>query len=113
MWQPEPGSDHGLYVRAGRFMPIYGLRLAEHNDYTRRYGQTPLYGETYGAAVEYVDPAWEVHITGFVHDPIQSSDEHGNGAAAYGEVRAAKTMSIGLEGRYAKGDDDSRLAGGV
>ena len=69
MWQPEQGASDGLYLRAGRFMPVYGLRFAEHTAYTRRYGGTPLYGETYGAAVEYVKPAYELHVTGFVHDP--------------------------------------------
>jgi hypothetical protein len=109
MWEP----DDGLYLRIGRFMPVYGLRFAEHTAYTRRYGQTPLYGETYGAAVAYVDPAWEVHVTGFVHDPLQDSTEHGDGAAGYGEVRIAKIASVGLEGRYAHSDEDSRLAGGA
>jgi hypothetical protein len=112
MWQSEAGADHGLYVRAGRFMPVYGLRLAEHIAYTRRYGQTPLYGETYGAAVAYIDPRWEVHVTGFVHDRIQDPVERGDGAAAYGEVRLAKVASVGLQGRYAKSDEDARTAGG-
>jgi hypothetical protein len=107
-WQ----SDE-LYVRVGRFMPVYGLRFAEHNDFTRQYGQTPLYGETYGAAVEYVDSSWEAHFTAFVHDPIQDAVELGNGAAAYAEKRLGGVFSVGAEGRYAKSTDDARTAGGV
>jgi hypothetical protein len=34
-----------VFVRAGRFMPVFGLRLAEHIAYTQRYGGLPLYGE--------------------------------------------------------------------
>ncbi len=113
MWQSDPGTNHGLYVRVGRFMPVYGLRFAEHNDFTRQYGQTPLYGETYGAAVEYVDPSWEAHLTAFVHDPIQDPVEFGNGAAAYAEKRLGGVFSIGAEGRYAKSTDDARTAGGI
>ena len=113
MWQPDADAHDGLYLRVGRFMPVYGLRFAEHTAYTRRYGQTPLYGETYGAAVEYVKPGWEVHVTGFVHDPIQDPIERGDGGAAYGELRIAETASIGLEGRYAKSDEDARTAGGM
>ena len=113
MWQSDPGTTHGLYVRAGRFMPVYGLRFAEHNDYTRQFGQTPLYGETYGVAIEYVDPKWEGHVTGFVHDPIQDPVEHGNGGAAYLEARPVQPFAIGVEGRYAKSSDDARTAGGV
>ena len=113
MWQPDEGATEGLYVRAGRFMPVYGLRFAEHTAYTRRYGGTPLYGETYGAAVEYVKPQYELHVTGFVHDPIQYSAENGDGAAGYGELRVAKNVSLGAEARYAKSDVDSRVQGGV
>jgi hypothetical protein len=112
MWHPSD-EDHGIYVRAGRFMPVYGLRFAEHTAYTRRYGQTPLYGETYGAAVEYVEPVWEVHVTGFVHDPLQDAIENGNGGAAYGELRFAKIASIGAEARHANSRDDTRTASGV
>ena len=54
MWRTEPGTPYGLFVRAGRFMPVFGLRFAEHPMYTRRFGGTPLYGDTYGVAVEYV-----------------------------------------------------------
>jgi hypothetical protein len=113
MWQQHPDSPDGLFVRAGRFMPVYGLRFAEHNDFTREYGQTPLYGETYGVAVEYVDPKWEVHATGFLHDPLQFSAENGNGGALYAEARLAKVVSVGVEGRFAKSDVDERTAGGV
>ena len=113
MWQQNPDSSSGIYVRVGRFMPVFGLRFAEHNDFTRQYGQTPLYGETYGAAFEYVDPKWEAHFTAFVHDPIQDVVEHGNGAALYTEARLTKIFSVGAEGRYAKSPDDARTAGGL
>ena len=93
MWQQHPDTPNGLFVRAGRFMPVYGLRFAEHNDFTRQFGQTPLYGETYSAAVEYIDSAWEAHFTAFVHDPLQYSSEQGNGAALYAESTAHKLHS--------------------
>ena len=113
MWQSSPDTNTGLYVRVGRFMPVYGLRFAEHNDYTRQFGQTPLYGETYGAALEYIDPRWEAHVTGFVHDPLQDPVELGDGAAAYAEVRPGTSSALGAEGRYAKSSDDARTAGGL
>lgn len=113
MWQPHAGASDGLYLRVGRFIPVYTLRFAEHTAFTQRYGQAPLYGEAYGAAVEYIEPGWELHATGFVHDPVQDSVEHGDGGAAYGEVRLAKIASIGLEGRYAESDQDRRIAGGA
>jgi hypothetical protein len=97
MWQQNAGGSDGLYLRAGRFMPVFGLRFAEHPDYTRRYGGTPLYADTYAAAVEYVTPAWEAHVTGFVEDPLIDPVVHDNGIAAYGEVRPNEALAVGGE----------------
>jgi hypothetical protein len=105
MWQQNPDQTEGLYVRAGRFMPVYGLRLAEHAVYTERYGGLPLFGEAYGAASEYVTRAIEVHATGFVHDPIATAVEHGDGGAFYGELRIAERGAIGIEGKYSGSDE--------
>ena len=113
MWQSDAGAATGLFVRAGRFLPVYGLRLADHTVFTRRDGQTPLYSEAYGVAVEYVARTWEVHATGFVHDPLQYSAETGDGAALYAEAHPAESFALGVEGRYAKGDVDERVAGGA
>jgi hypothetical protein len=113
MWHPGQDENDGVFLRIGRFMPVYGLRFAEHDVYTRRFGQTPLYSETYGVAAAYIEPGWEVHLTGFVHDPLQDSTEPGDGVAGYGEYRFSNIASIGLESRYAQSDAESRLAGGV
>lgn len=113
MWQQNPGTTDGAYVRAGRFMPVYGLRLAEHIAYTQRFGGYPLYGETYGAALEYVSQRFEAHLTGFIHDPIASAVEHGDGAAAYVEARVGKHAAVGAEGKYASDDDLKRTYAGV
>jgi hypothetical protein len=108
-WQQRPGENAGLYVRAGRFMPVFGLRLAEHPTYIRRWGGTPLYGETYGAAVEYIDPQFEVHATGFVKDPILDTPEHSNGGAVLGELRLSPRLSVGAEGMYTQSVDDKKF----
>jgi hypothetical protein len=113
MWQSDPGSPNGLFVRAGRFMPVFGLRFAEHVVYTRRFGGTPLYGETYGAAAEYITPDYEGHLTAFIKDPLIDSVEHANGAAAYGELRLDRRASIGAEGMFQATDVDKKLRAGV
>jgi hypothetical protein len=97
MWKQNLGGDHDLYVRVGRFMPVFGLRFAEHVDYTRRYGGTPLYSETYGAAVEYVDAKLEAHLTGFIEDPLIDPVEHFSGAALYTESRPVENTAVGVE----------------
>lgn len=113
-WQQNPGETAGLFVRVGRFMPVFGLREAEHPYYDRRYGGSPLYGETYAAAVEYISPAWEVHATGFIHDPIlDDSIERGNGGALYAEARVTPTTAAGIEAKVDITSDDKTTYVGV
>jgi hypothetical protein len=112
-WQSHPGANDGLYVRAGRFMPVFGLRFVEHRAYDRWWGGTPLYAEAYGVAAEYITPKWELHATGFVHDPVQPTTELGNGAAVYAETRLDKSTAIGVEGKLDVTNDDRKLYGGV
>ena len=113
MWQQHADGHQGLYVRAGRFMPVFGLRFAEHPIYTRLYGGTPLYSETYGAAVEYIADKWEGHVTGFIRDPFIDPVAHDNGVAAYAEARVGEHAAVGLEGMITKSPDDEKYRGGV
>jgi hypothetical protein len=113
MWQQKPGETSGLFVRAGRFMPVFGLRIAEHPTYVRKWGGTPLYAETYGLAVEYIQPAFEVHATGFIEDPLLDTPEHSNGGAVVGEYRVTQRLSIGAEGMYTQSTDDKKIRAGL
>lgn len=113
MWQQNADAGDGVFVRAGRFMPVFGLRLAEHPVYTRRYGGTQLYSETYGLNVSYVTPQYEAHVTGFIEDPLISPVEQRNGGAAYAEMRLSETLSIGGEGMYSRTDDDEKIHAGI
>jgi len=113
MWQQKPGETAGLFVRAGRFMPVFGLRIAEHPSYIRKWGGTPLYAETYGLAVEYVQPRFEVHATGFIKDPLLDTPEHSNGGALLAEYRVSERLSVGAEGMYTQSTDDKKIRAGV
>jgi hypothetical protein len=113
MWQSEPGSPDGLFVRVGRFMPIFGLRLAEHPTYVRRYGGTPLYGDTYGAAVEYITQKIDAHITGFIRDRLIDTVEHYSGGAALAQYRVTDQAMVGAEGMIQVSPDDKEYRGGV
>jgi len=113
MWQQNEGEPTGVFVRAGRFMPVFGLRLAEHPAYIRRFGGTPLYSETYGLSVAYVDPKYEVHVSGFVEDPWFEPVEPRDGGAAYAELRIDEQTAIGGELLYGKSDFDQRIRYGV
>jgi hypothetical protein len=114
MWQQNEGTGEGVFVRAGRFMPVFGLRFAEHPDYVRQYGGTPLYGDTYAAAVEYVTPKWEAHLTGFIEDPlIDPPVRSNNGAAAYAEVRLDPHTAVGAEVMVTAASGLSTFRGGA
>jgi hypothetical protein len=113
MWQQNEGGSDGLYLRVGRFMPVFGLRFVEHVDYTRRFGGTPLYGDTYAAAVEYVTPGWEAHVTGFIEDPLIDTVVHDTGGAGYFEVRENPQLAVGAEAMVTSSDGLSRVRGGA
>ena len=112
-WQQQPGEGKGLYVRAGRLNPTFGLRLAEHVAYTQKFGGQPLYDEAYALAASYVMPKFEVHATGFVHDPIATEVEHGDGGALYAEARLGEHAAIGAEGKYSSSTDQKRTYAGL
>ncbi len=112
-WQSNPGASDGWFVRAGRFMPVFGLRFVEHRAYDRWWGGEPLYAEAYAVAAEYISPKWELHATGFVHDPLQPTTELGSGAAVYGETRLDKATAIGLEAKLDVTSDDRKIYGGI
>jgi hypothetical protein len=113
MWQQNEGGTDGLYVRVGRFMPVFGLRFVEHVDYTRRFGGTPLYGDTYGAAVEYIKPGWEAHVTGFIEDPLIDPVVHDSGGAGYFELRPNEQLAVGGELMVTSSDGLARVRGGA
>ena len=112
-YQQNVGGTDGLYVRVGRFMPVIGLRFAEHVDFNRKFGGAPLYGETYGAAVEYIKPEYEVHVSGFIKDPVIDPVLHDNGAALYSEYRVNKASAVGFEAMVSVSDDDKKYRAGV
>ena len=112
MWAQDP--QQGLFVRVGRFMPVFGLRMAEHPEYTRRFGGVPLYGETYGAAIEYVKDKYEAHLTGFIRDPLIDPVMHDNGVAAYGEYRLNSRTQVGAGGMATvSAESDKKFRGEV
>ncbi len=105
-------DNYGLSVRVGKFMPTSGLRFVEHNMYARRYGGTQLFSEAYAVAAHYIQPAYELHVTGFVkdfRDPVEPS----SGAALYAEKRFNEKSAIGVLSRFAKSVDDTKLHYGV
>lgn len=107
MWQQEEGSPEGLFVRAGHFMPVFGLRLVEHPIYTRRYGGTELFSDTYAASASFIKSKFEAHVTGFVENPLIDPVRQSNGGAAYAEMRLDEKTAIGAGGMFEDFDGDA------
>ena len=112
MWKQGDTASTGLFVRAGRFLPVFGLRQAEHSFYVRSF-VTPLWSESYGAAVAYLKPQWELHLGAFVRDRWRYSAEPGDGASVYGETRLQDTVALGFGAMFVSSADERRLSGGL
>lgn len=111
LWQPDQAA--GIYVRAGRFAAPYGLRLADHTAYVRRFLGYNLLEETYGLGVGYLANAIEIHATGFVYDPLQGGPRKEAGGALMLEMQPANVAVIGLSGRAGIASTDTRLQAGL
>jgi hypothetical protein len=110
MYQPDETA--GLYVRAGRFSAPFGLRLADHTTYTRRYLGYNLLEETYGLGIGYLADALELHATGFVYDPLQGGPRKEAGGALLLE-RQGGTYVVGASARASIASTSTRLTAGA
>ena len=111
-YRQHADDSYGASVRVGKFMPTSGLRFVEHTMYARRYGGSQLFSEAYGVAAAYIQPEYEVHVTGFVKD-FRDPVEPASGAALYAEKRFNEKNAIGVLSRFAKSADDTKLHYGV
>jgi hypothetical protein len=110
MWRPNPV---GPYVRAGRFFAPYGLRLAEHPVYVRRWLGFNTLEETYNVSGGFVNDTWELHATAFTPDFFRPVGFRGSGGALYLERRFGETAALAVQGRVALDSGDLRAQGGL
>ena len=110
MWKP---SDDGAYVRIGRFAAPYGLRLADHTAYVRRYLGYNLMEETYGVGGGYLGDWFELHATAFVYDPLQGAIRKEAGGALLFEMQPGNIAVIGASARVGVASGDTRIQGGM
>jgi hypothetical protein len=103
MWQPEP---LGPYVRAGRFFAPFGLRLAEHPSFVRRYLGFGLLEEPYALSGGVIAESWEAHATAFVPDFARPVGDRGKGGVMYAERRFGDTAALGAQARVSLAPED-------
>jgi hypothetical protein len=114
MYQREAGS--GLYVRAGRFFPVFGLRSQDHTAYVRRYlGQHTL-EEPYALSAGYQGDRSEFHSSVFVPQPVPllGAGPSASGATGYYERRSADDRAAwAVQGKLAVTWEDVRATVGA
>lgn len=109
-WQPDEAG--GIYARAGRFYAPYGLRLADHTTYVRRYLGTNLLEETYGVGIGWLGTELEVHATAFVYDPLQGGPREEAGGALLVETQR-DALVLGVSARAGAAPTSTRLQAGT
>ncbi|MGE0550544.1 MAG: hypothetical protein AB7O24_14175 [Kofleriaceae bacterium] len=105
MYQPE---SRAWYVRAGRFFPVFGLRLPDHTAYVRRFTGRHSLEEPYGVAAGITRDAWDLHaslIAPFELHPTVG--RHGWGGAASAE-HVGDVSSTGLQLDVRRNEDGVR-----
>ncbi len=117
MWRPKP---QGPYVRAGRFLLPYGLRLAEHPSVVRRWGGQNVNEEPYALSGGVVKNEYEWHLSVHTADPVRCTGLGcaDFGAAAYYERRMGEKFILGAQARIALYDEvvrgqDMTMTGGL
>jgi hypothetical protein len=110
MWRPKPV---GPYVRLGRFMTPFGLRIAEHPAYVRRFLGQNILEEPYALSGGVVEDDWELHLTAFTPDFIRPVGFRGTGLAGYYERRLGEDKVLGGQARVAFGPGQVRTTAGV
>lgn len=108
--------DSGLYVRAGRFFPVYGIRTQDHTAFVRRYLGFHTLEEPYGIATGYFGGNWEAHASAFVARPVEflGAGVKASGGAAYGERRFwGDTAAVAGQARVAVSSTDTRVSAGI
>ncbi len=113
MWRAHPGQTDGAYLRVGRFAAPYGLRLADHTAYVRRYLGFNLLEESYGLGGGYSGDDWELHVTAFGPDLLQDSTRDEFGGALLYEKQLSANALLGGSARLAKGELDRRAQVGA
>ncbi len=108
MWM----HDSGVYIRAGKFFPVQGLRLPDHTLYVARYTGLDLFTQPYAAETGYVGDVWELHAAWYVGDPLVDIGPREDGAVLYAEIHDPD-WAIALQGRYGKSDEVARTLVGV
>src|SRR5262245_45199170 len=99
-----------VYVRAGRFFPVFGLRLVDHTAYVRRFLGFGLLEEPYAVELAYLGDDTEARVTGFTPPPIAflGAGYRARGVAAMYERRVANdTAMIGGQARVATSTDEA------
>ena len=96
-------ADNGVGVRVGRFLPAYGLRLADHTAFTRRQLGLDTYDQVYALELSYTTDRQLLQVT--VGPGRADSIIHHNGRQAFTTTARLQTdlttrSTLVLSGRF-------------
>ncbi len=104
MYEPEARD---WYVRAGRFIPAFGLRLLDHTAYVRRFTGLHTLEESYALGGGASGADWDLH--GSITSPLEVAPvvgPHGWGwALQYERFTNAGSASWGVHSKGVRTDD--------
>lgn len=111
-WQPDTS---GIYARVGRYLAPFGLRLADHTVYTRKFTGFHVVEESYNASLGYFGAGWELHATAFAPaDRFTSAGRRESGGVLYAETSLLDgSGAFGLQARAGKGHASNRYTAGT
>jgi hypothetical protein len=109
-WKPSSKT----YVRAGRYIPAFGIRHVDHTVYTRRFTGHYIMEETYNVGGGYLGGKWEIHGSAFMPaDPFTSAGPKEKGATVYAERFVGDSGAVAGQARVGLGPESKRYTAGV
>jgi hypothetical protein len=128
--QPIPGEDPDKkfrsreYYAGYRFSPqfgvyagfmdkAYGIRVAEHIDYSRVIPQVTMNDQTHGVMAHFVNEDWEIAAHGFVGNLQQASNLRQKGFSTMVEHSLSEIHRVGFSMMKTSGEYLSLLSGAL
>jgi hypothetical protein len=102
-------------VRAGRFFPVFGLRLHDHTAFVRRHMGWNLLEEPYALEYAHYGEKTELHVAAFTPPPVPilATGLQPTGVTAHVERRVSERAIAGAQARVGIGPLESRYTVGA
>ncbi len=97
-------ASENLRVYAGLLDKAYGIRVPDHEAFSRRYTYNSQNDQVHGILLNYNNLPVEISLHGFAGNLQQSSDLQQKGGATTIEFEVAEKSRVGLSGQWLKNE---------